>query len=61
MWWSNNDRMNLKMDGWAMSGMMMMSLAMTLPFLWYAKRMTDAMENMAETHEQELLLRAPSE
>jgi hypothetical protein len=61
VWWGNQDRMDLQMDTWAFSSMLVLSLVMTLPFLWYAKRMTEAIENVAEIHEQELLLRAPSE
>ncbi len=49
--WNNNDRM----DTWAWSSMLVLSIAMTMPLLWYAKRLTEAVEAIAENKEENML------
>ena len=56
MMWNNSDRM----DTWAWSSILILSVAMTMPFLWYAKRIAESLETIAESKNQKML-RAESE
>lgn len=48
----NNDG---RMDMWPWSSMLVLSLVMTMSFLWYAKRMTESLEIIAESKRQKML------
>jgi hypothetical protein len=46
--WGSQDRM----DVWAMPSMMVLSMAVMVPFLWYHKRATEALETIAECEQE---------
>lgn len=49
-----------RVDTWSWPSMLVLSFVMTMPFLWYAKRMTESLEIIAESKRQKML-RADSE